>query len=455
MIICATVAVRERRPELGEKVTLNMDEKRRNNTLDIDVFDPEFIKCPFPTYRAMRDHAAAVWVESGKGFWLVTGHEHVREVVADPATFSSESGPLGSTAPSDEALARIAKLTPPEGLRGQVPTLLTLDPPGHTRNRKLISRAFTPGSVKRYEDHTRQICRELIDTFVDGSEVDFVSTFAVPLPVRVIAAGLDVPDDCVDDFKRWSDAAVGAIGADLDDDQTVDAFQQKLELADFIQTQIDRKRAQGPAKDIMSQLVHASLDDAERDELGVDARTTLSDDEIQSIVRQLLVAGNETTTNLLTQTMVLLDANPEWWGQMQQGPAVITRVVEEALRYISPSALNQRACTRDVDFHGVRMSAGDVVLVGYLAADHDPAVFPDPEAFDPDRENLSDLLAFGRGIHFCPGASLARMEVRIALAELTTALSSYSLAAQDRRQWNSSFVLRAIRRLPFTPKLRS
>lgn len=422
--------------------------------VSVDPFDPAFIRCPFPKYDELRENASATYVPHGKGFWVVPGHEHVREVVGDVGRFSSESGPLGSTRPSAEALARIAEFAPPGGMRGRVNTLLTLDPPGHTRNRKLISRAFTPASVRRYEDLTRAVCRELLSRWVDGEEIDFVRDFAVPLPVRVIAAALDVPDDRVDDFKRWSDAAVGAIGADLSDDEVVENYRQGLELADFTQEQIERRRSHGGGDDVMSTLVHAELTDEEQADLGAETRTKLSDDEIHSIIRQLLVAGNETTTNLLTQSMVFFAESPQWWTRLYEQPDLIPAMVEELLRMATPSAFNQRATTCDVDFHGVTIPAGDVVLVGYLAANRDPEVFPDPERMDPERENLGDHMAFGRGIHFCPGASLARMEARIVLDELTAAVESYRVPPSDALEWNNSFQLRAMRSLPLVPTLR-
>lgn len=420
----------------------------------LDVFDPDFIRCPFPAYHQLRQAAPATYVDSGKGFWLITDHALVREVVADVETFSSQSGPLAATRPSPAALERMAAITPPSGLPGRVDTLLTLDPPGHTRNRKLISRAFTPAAVRRYEDDTRRICREIISSWTSGAEIDFVTQFAVPVPVRVIAQALDVPDDRVDDFKRWSDAAVGPIGADFDDDDFVAAHRLLLELGEFTQDQIERKRAAGPADDVMSKLVHARLDETEQAELGGEMRTQLSDDEIHSIVRQLLVAGNETTTNLLTQSMVLLADDDTWWQRMHDDPSVVPAVVNEMLRLITPSAVNQRATTRDVDFHGVLIPEGDIVLVCYLAADHDPSVFDDPERLDPERDNLGDLLAFGRGIHYCPGASLASMEARVAFEELSAAVADFTVAPEDQLEWNSSFQLRAIRSLPFTPILR-
>ena len=299
------------------------------------------------------------------------------------------------------------------------------------------------------------MCRELIAKWRDGESVDLVATFTVPVPVRVVARALDVPDDRVDEFKRWSDASVGAIGADLTDDEWVEDHRLLLELAAFIQEQIDRKRAAGPADDVMSNLVQAVLSDAEVSDIGgAETRRQLADDEIQSIIRQLIVAGNETTTNLLTQLLVRFAAEPEWWDRMFAEPDIVPAVVEEGLRMFTPSAVNQRATACPIEFHGVDLPAGDIVLVSYLAANHDPAVFSDPERFDPFRPNLGEHLAFGRGIHFCPGASLARMEARVALEELSLALASYQIPNPDELGWNKSFQLRAMKRVPFVPTFR-
>ncbi len=425
---------------------------RRSDQTSLDPFDPGFIACPFPAYEALRASGGVTYVDRAKGFWLVTRHDLVKQVVGDPHRFSSESGPLGATLPSPELRARLQQVAP-GGRRGDVPTLLTLDPPAHTRNRRLISRAFTPASVRRYEDLTRGICRSSIAAMTaeerKGRPADFVADFAVPLPVSVIARALDVPDDRVQDFKRWSDASVAAIGSTLTDDEIVGDLSEMLELEEFVAEQIDRKRRAGTAPDVMSQLVHAELSDADAADLGAASRRVLSDNEIQSIVRQLIVAGNETTTNLLTQLIIRLAEEPLWWGRMADDPSLIPAVVEEGLRLASPSAVNQRITTCPVDLGDVTIPEGDIVLVGYLAADHDPSVFPEPQRFDPLRPNLGDHLAFGRGIHFCPGASLARMEARVALEELVGSLESFDLPSSDPLAWNNSFQLRAVRSLPF------
>lgn len=325
---------------------------------DLDPFDADFTSWPFPAYHDLQAAGGTCYVERGKGFWLVSRHDLVRQVVADPQRFSSGSGSLGATVPSPELRARLADIAP-EGRAGDVPTLLTLDPPGHTRNRRMILRAFTPASVRRYEDY--------IEQWADGQQVDFVSQFAVPLPVRVIAHGLDVPDHRVGDFKRWSDASVAAIGSDLTDDEIVEDFTEILEMEAFVAEQIKRKRHAGPAPDVMSSLVHAQLTDDEAADFAGYTRRALSDAEIQSIVRQLLVAGDETTTNLLTQIMILFHDEPAWWGRMHANSELIPAVVEEGLRIVSPSAVNQRVATCPVDLGDATIPAGDVVLVGYLA----------------------------------------------------------------------------------------
>ena len=226
-----------------------------------------------------------------------------------------------------------------------------------------------------------------------------------------------------------------------------------LELKEFILEQIARKRAHPPADDVLSSLVHAELSDDEAEGLEAGARRVLSDLEIVSIVRQLIVAGNETTTNLLGQLLVLFGEQPEWWRRMQDEPSIIPAVVEEGLRWTSPSAVNQRRTTCPVDLDGVDLPPQTNVLLAYLAANHDERVFPDPERFDPERPNLAEHLAFGRGIHFCPGAALARMEARVALEELTAGVDHYEAPPFTSLRWNESFQLRALRAIPFVPHL--
>ena len=416
---------------------------------EIDPFSRDFIKCPYPHYETMRAEGGAHYVDKGRGFWLLTRHDDVKRIAADHDAFSSEAGSLNMVPPSPELLKRIAELAP-EGI-GDVPTLLRLDPPGHTRNRRLVSRAFTPHAVKQYEPLAREISRELISNWQSGMRVDFLREFAIPLPVRVIAHGLDVPDNRVEDFKRWSDSAVAQIGSNLTDDQRLACVKDSLELRDFIMEQIERKRAAAPADDVMSKLVHARLTDEEASDIIGDDSRVLSDAEIVSIIRQLLVAGNETTTNLLCQMIVNFGEMPDWWDEMRVKPDIITQVVEESLRLATPSGVNLRRATCPAIVGGQEIPQNSAVLLSYASANHDERVFPEPETFDPFRDNLSESLAFGRGIHYCPGAALARMEARVAMEELTKAIPTYTSIPMKQLPWTESFQLRALKQVPFTP----
>jgi cytochrome P450 len=416
--------------------------------MTVNPTDPAFIACPFPAYERLRDESPVVYVPHGKGFWFVTRHDLVQQVVGDPKTFSSQVGSLAFADFSPELFARMVEIAS-KGVPA-VPTLLTADPPVHTRNRRLVSRAFTPRAVKQYEDYTRRVCQDLVAGLLaaDGEPVDFVRAFSVPLPVRVIAHALAVPDDRIDDFKRWSDAAVALIGSKLPDEEVLQSIREGNELGEFTLEQIADRREHPGGEDLLSTLVHARLTDDETADLAAGTSRQLSDPEICSIIRQVLVAGNETTTNLLTQTMVRLAGEPEWWARLQAEPSLIPGAVEELLRLFSPSGVNQRRTTRDVELGGVTIPANQDVLVVYLSADHDERVFADPERFDPTRPNLAEHLAFGRGIHFCVGASLARMEARTALEELTKGIDRWELVDPEHLEWNETFALRAIRRLP-------
>ena len=411
----------------------------------LNPVDPGFIACPFPAYRSLRDVAPVRFVDHGRGFWFVTRHDLVMQVVGDSETFSSNVGSLATSQFSPELQARMRAVAA-EGVPN-VPTLLTADQPVHTLNRRLVARAFTPRAVAGHAPLVRATCRELIAKWDTSGAVDFVRDFAVPLPVRVIAHALAVPADRTLDFKRWSDAAVALIGSNLSDDEVLDAVATNNELSRFLLEQITERR-EHPGDDLLSTLVHATLADDETIDLAPETARTLGDNEIVSIVRQLLVAGNETTTNLLTQMVVILAGENDWWDRLRDRPDLIEAETEELLRLITPSAVNHRRTTRDVELAGTTIPAGADVLVVYLSANHDERVFPRPEHFDPDRTNVHEHLAFGRGIHFCVGATLARLEIRTALHKLTSAIASWDVIDRDDLEWNTSFMLRSVRRLP-------
>jgi cytochrome P450 len=416
------------------------------------LFDPAIQQCPHAYYAAMQRNAPVFAAASpGGSLHLITRYDDVNEVVRDVDTFSNRFDTSGSNF-HPELAARMKELYAAEGGWERVGTMLTVDPPEHTRFRRLVSKAFTPKVIADLEPTIRAITVELIDDLFaaaadNGGVVEFVRTFAVPLPVRVIAKALNVPDDRLDDFKRWSDASIAGIGTNITLDQRLDAEREVIEFQKYFAEQLERRREQ-PQDDILSNLLTARI---ERGETGADG-TPLADEpltmaEMLSIIQQLLVAGNETTTKAITEMMRLLGENPAEWKRLQADPSRAKAVFEETLRLSTPTQGMFRVVQRDVEVAGTQLSKGDRAVVMYTAANRDPAVFPDPDSFDADRPNVTAHLAFGKGIHFCLGAALSRLEGKVAAEELAARLGSFSLAENNDFAYHPSFMLRGLVRL--------
>ncbi|RPI05361.1 MAG: cytochrome P450, partial [Actinobacteria bacterium] len=266
---------------------------------DFNPFDPATLQCPFPHYAAMRERAPVLHLEA-LGVHLVTRYDLVLEVLRDPETYSSLFGSVSLPLPA-EARQRLADVMA-EGYP-RVPTMLTADQPEHTRYRRLVAKAFNPQSIAALEPMIRQITVKLIDSWIDRGSIEFVSDFAVPLPVQVIAHALNVPDDRLADFKRWSDDSVAGIGTNMSFDERLEAERGVNEFQLYFAEQIDRRR-DGALDDLLTNLLTARIDDGDPE---VTDKRPLDMPEMLSIVQQLLVAGNETTTNLITNAAILLD----------------------------------------------------------------------------------------------------------------------------------------------------
>lgn len=410
--------------------------------MDVDLnrfnpFDPQVLECPFPYYGKMRSEAP-VFVVPGLGVVLVTRHDLVLEALRDPHTYSSRFGSFGA-AGDRETRARIAEVVA-EGYP-RTATLLTTDPPEHTRYRSLVSRAFNPRAVAAMEPMIRSVVTDLIDTWAGRSRIEFVGEFAVPLPVTVIARALNVPEDRMGDFKRWSDDSVATVGTDLTLEQRLEAERGVNEFQHFFAAQIERRRVE-PQDDLLTHLLQARMDDPD----GADTRP-LETAEMLSILQQLLVAGNETTTKMLAEMMLLLAASPAAWAAVRGDPAYAERIVEETLRLSSPVQGMWRLVTTDTELGGVPLARGTRVVLVYASANRDEQLFVDPDAFDPGRTNARDHLAFGRNTHFCLGAGLARLEARVALEEIARRARSFAVVAPDRLEYTPSFLLRGLVRL--------
>jgi cytochrome P450 len=408
-------------------------------------FDPETLQCPFPHYAKMRREAPVMKVDR-IGVHLVTKHEHVMEVLRDPQTYSSLFGGAGMPLAAEDR-RRLAEVIA-EGYP-RVPTMLTADQPEHTRYRRLVSRAFHPKAIAELEPTIRAVTTKLIDSWIDRRRIEFVGDFAVPLPVEVIAHALNVPEERMSDFKRWSDDSIAGIGTNITIEQRVEAERGVNEFQRYFAGQLELRRTE-PRDDLLTNLLNARIDDDDPD---VTDKRPLDMPEMLSIVQQLLVAGNETTTKMLTEMMRLLADHPDEWRQVKDDHSRIERVVEETLRLSTPTQGMWRVVTRDVELGGVQLHQGDRIIIVFCSANRDERLYPEPDAFDPDRDNLREHLAFGKGIHFCLGANLSRLEGKVALEELSQRIDSFTLPESNRFEYFPSFMLRGLTSLDveFTP----
>jgi cytochrome P450 len=391
--------------------------------------DPGVVEDPFAFYAALRETAPVHFAEE-IGAWLVSRHADVLEVVSDPARFSSAIGPI-AVMPAPAALAILARGIKP------VSTLLTADPPAHTRYRALVSRAFAPRRVARMEASVRAVAESLVAGFRAAGAVELVAEFAVPFPLTVIADQLGVPRADLPRFKRWSDDFVALLGGMVSTERFVECARGIVEFQDYFRARIEERRAE-PRDDMLTDLVQARLP----------GEQPLDLPEMISILQQFLVAGNETSTNMIAAAIRYLLASPEQLALVRADPALVPAAVEEALRLETPTQTLFRAATRDTELCGVPLPKGARLAVLYGSANRDPTIFPEPDRFDVRRPNLRDHLAFGHGTHFCLGAGLARKEGAIALELLLGELPGLRFApGRNDFAHHPSLILRGLREL--------
>ena len=369
-------------------------------TIGFNPYNPDVIDDPYPSYAQLRDHSPVHFVDE-LDLWIVTRYDDVAQILHDPDTFSSAQG-MGQLMSGGVGRNRIDARDLFQIDLSALRVLIATDPPDHTRLRRLLSRAFTPRAISDLEPHLREICDALVDDLVaaagDGHG-DLVKQVAFPFPVIVIAELLGIPPERRDDFKRWSDALVGALSGSWN---PTEAQQTLAEMFVYLADVVERRRHE-PGGDLISRLVTSSdPDDPE----------ALTAPEITLFAILLLVAGNETTTNLIGNGATALVSHPDQARLLADRPDLLPAAIEEVLRWDAPVQGLFRATTRPATVAGVDLPAGAVLLASFAAANRDPRHFPEADRFDITRRP-GDHLAFGHGIHYCLGASLARMEARI------------------------------------------
>jgi cytochrome P450 len=370
---------------------------------DVDPLDPDIVECPYEFYRALRERG--VYRVPQRGFFLVGNYDTAMQVIKDTDTFSSKSG---------VAVPRTPDGSHPANPR-EVRTLLTADPPDHRKYRELVNKAFSAKRVASWEPRIREIADELIDGFIGSGQCELVHDFAVPLPLIVICEAMGLPREMLRTFKRWSDG-IASLGGMITPEQRRQIAAEQADFAAYVTEMIEERRS-NPGDDFVSDLIRARFDGAR----------PLNMDELKSIAIQFLVAGNETTTNTIASGIWLLLNHPSQLEAVRQDSGLIPNLVEEVLRIESPVQAHFRAATRDTELDGVSIPAGVGVGVIFGCCNRDDDKFADAAEFDVRRENASRHLAFSQGIHFCPGAPLARLESAIAFERLLERLGNLRL----------------------------
>ena len=386
------------------------------------------VRDPYPLYARMRERDP-VHRSRLTGAWMFTRHGDVDTILRDPRRFASDPR-KGTLSP------RQARLLPP----AEEYTLLFLDPPDHTRLRALVNKAFTRRAVKALEPRIRAILAALLDAVDDSSAFDLMEAVARPMPVIVIAEMLGVPPEDRARFRQWSAQRARLL------EPTIGMRERRIgaaasEAFDAYFRAIIEQRRTDPRDDILSALVEAEHE-GER----------LTEREMLNMLRLLVIAGNETTTNLIGNGLLALLCHPAELERVREEPGLIPSAVEELLRYDSPSQATFRRVVEDCEVNGFALRRRDNVVVLIGAANRDPAAFDDPERLDVTRD-AGTHLSFGRGIHHCLGAQLARLEGRIAFEMLIERFPRIELRT-ERVRFRKTMVFRGLEALPLRCALR-
>jgi cytochrome P450 len=390
----------------------------------MDLFSDEMRRNPYPAYDQMRD-SSPVFHHELFGIWMIFDFEGVKQALMDHDAFSSD-------------LSHV----PGSGNPGE--WFIFFDPPRHTKLRALISKAFTPRVVANLEPRIREISHDLLDQMIERGEMDLASDFSVPLPMRVIAELLGVPAAEWPRYKRWSDVILqlaNTFSGGEEATRTIDEYGKvTAEMRVFLPDLIAQRQV-AHQDDLLTRLVAAEVD-GER----------LTQDEILGFVQLLLVAGHETTVNLLNNAVLCFIENPDQLARLQAAPDLLPSAIEEVLRYRSPIQWMPRATRHDVAVHGRVIPAGKLVLPMIGSANRDPRQFRNPGRFDITRDP-NPHIAFGHGIHSCLGAPLARLEARIALADFLQRVKGFQLASDEPWEPRKALHVHGPSQLPirFTP----
>ncbi|MFI5962071.1 cytochrome P450 [Streptomyces asoensis] len=386
--------------------------------IDLGEFGEGFRRDPHPVYARLRERGAVhrVRLPAPDSYvtWLVVGHEEARAALADPR-LAKDSARIGATFLDEELIGK---------------HLLAADPPQHTRLRALVSRAFTARRVAELRPGIERITGDLLDAMLPRGRADLVESLAYPLPLTVICELLGVPERDRPAFRELSGEAVAPSSPQSEHD----AF---VRLGAYLTELIEDKRCAGPSGDLLDDLIRTTAQDGDR----------LSPGELRGMAFLLLVAGHETTVNLIGNAVHALLTHPDQLAALRADMSLLDGTVEEALRYEGPvENATFRFAAEPLEIAGTPVARGDAVMIGLTAAGRDPARYPAPDGFDIRRESRGHL-AFGHGVHYCLGAPLARLEARTAIRSLLERAPDLALDGPPG-EWLPGALMRGMRSLP-------
>jgi cytochrome P450 len=391
-----------------------------NESLKNALFTKEFTHNPYPVYEKLRqsDPILNLQFPDGRFGWLISSYEEAVEALKD-GRFSKD----------------VAKAMGQEQTSVFSTNMLFSDPPDHKRLRGLVQKGFTPKRIADMRDHIQEIADNLLDAVSSKDTIDLIDEYAFKLPIIVISEILGVPTEDQDKFRIWSNSIIGASNQEMNEQ----VVQHMNEFIAYLKDWFAKVREQ-PGDDMISQLVIAE-----------NQGDRLSEQELYGVVTLMIIAGHETTVNLIGNGVLALLEHPQQRKLLQEQPELIHGAIEEMLRYNGPVEFStSRWAAEDMDFHGVHMKKGDLVVIALNSANRDASQFEDPDIFDITREK-SQHLAFGKGIHLCLGAPLARLEGEIAINTLLRRYPNFELQRDiDELEWRPGMIVRGVKEIPIS-----
>ncbi|AKG03428.1 cytochrome P450 [Salimicrobium jeotgali] len=395
-----------------------------SNSQEADLFTHAFNQNPYPAFHSLQQHAPVhrTLMPDGHYAWIVTRYEDVVTVLKDQRFIKDFTVFLDEESRAQAHQSIFSR------------NMLFADPPDHKRLRGLVQQAFTPRMIEELRGRITEIANELIDDMQDRSQIDLIDDFAFPLPIIVICEMLGVPSEDRDKFRTWSNTLVEA----SNDPEKAEKVQQHMqEFTAYLQEWMT-SRQENPQDDMISKLIQAE-----------ESGDRLSEQELYGVVSLLIIAGHETTVNLISNGMYALMTHPEQMRKLQEQPGLLRPAIEEMLRFEGPVEFStDRWASETVELQGQTIHRGEHVLVALDAANRDPEAFEDPDVFDITR-GRSKHLAFGKGMHFCLGAPLARVEAEVSLQALLERFPDLQLSTDaSNLEWRPGILMRGLTELP-------